>query len=114
MNDRKTRITYTKEQKEKVIDLLKQGLKTHAEIVTDTGVAKGTIAKMSANLKKDDTNSSAKSSKKSTSPFQAELEAVRDRKKEVEEQLNGKLKRELEDLTKKEEALLSLIELYKS
>ncbi len=114
MSDKKSRTTYTIEQKDKVIKLLKEGAKTHNEIEAETGVAKGTIAKMSSDLKKGDAGSSAKSSKNSHSPFQAELEAVRGRKKEVEEQLNGKLKRELEDLTKKEEALLSLIELYKS
>ncbi len=115
MNERKSRITYTTEQKDKVIKLLKQNNKTHTEIEAETGVAKGTIAKMSSELKKGgDASSSDKSSKKSTSPFLDELKAVRARKIEVEEQLNGKLRTELEELTKKEEALLSLIELYKS
>jgi|688.fasta_scaffold2033439_1 hypothetical protein len=114
MNDRKSRITYTKEQKERVIELLNQGNMTHNEIEAETSVAKGTIAKMSADLKKDDTGSSIKPSKYSTSPFLAELNVVRARKKEVDELLNGKLRQELDDLTKKEEVLLSLIELYKS
>jgi transposase-like protein len=114
MNERKPRITYSTEQKQRVIELLTQGIMTHNEIEAETGVAKGTIAKMSADLKKGDTNGSPKPAKSSTSTFQDELKVVRSKKAEVEEQLNGKLKKELEDLTKKEEALLSLIELYKS
>lgn len=115
MNERKSRITYTTEQKNKVIELLQQGNKTHTEIEAETSVAKGTIAKMSSDLNKGVTGSSSgKPSKKSTSPFLTELNAVRARKFDVEEQLNGKLRTELADLTKKEEALLSLIELYKS
>jgi transposase-like protein len=114
MNDRKTRTPYSKEQKDRVNDLLNQGNMTHNEIVAETGVAKGTVAKMSADLKKGDTSGSPKSAKSSTSPFLTELNAVRVRKKEVDYLLNGKLKQELEELTKKEEALLSLIELYKS
>lgn len=47
-----------------------------------------------------------------TRTLNSELKSVQNQKAEIEELLNGKLKKQLEELTAKEQSLLSVIQFY--
>lgn len=111
---KKTRPSYSEEQKAEVKRLLQEGCK-HDEIVEHTKVGKSTVIKIAAEMK-----SGSKANKRTESTLsspldsiKAELVAIKTRKLEVEELLNGKLKQELDALTQKESALDNLLNLYK-
>lgn len=114
MSERKARPTYTDEQKAEVKKLLQEG-KTHNEIVDITNVGKGTVVKIAADLKAGASGTAKRSTTSATSTdvFKAELAAIQNRKREVEELLNGVLKQELDALSLKETTLEDLIKLYK-
>lgn len=114
MSEKKARPTYTDEQKADVKKLLQEGLQQN-KIVDVTGVGKGTVVKIAADLKAGTTKKQSPKSSFSHSPadvFKAELATIQARKLEVEELLNGSLKRELEALELKETKIQDLLKLY--
>lgn len=112
----KTRPTYSDEQKAEVKRLLLEGF-TQNKVSEITGVGKGTVVKIAAELKGG--NSIKKPSSKysaytsSIDVFKVELLAIQARKKEVEELLHGKLKDELDALILKEKTIEDLLGLYR-
>lgn len=110
-------IRYTPEQIAEVDKLLSEKT-SHQKIIDLTGVGKGTIAKRSAKLKKGDGGTTTKKSTTKTPDYitatYAELDKITTRILVVEEQLNGSLKRELEELTIKKSTLEKVVELYQN
>lgn len=110
---KKTRPTYTDEQKDEVKRLLQEG-KTQNQISEITNVGKGTVVKIAAEIKGNSTKKlpTQKTSSSSLDLFKVELIAIQNRKQEVEELLHGKLKDELDALILKEKAIQDLLSLY--
>lgn len=108
----KSRPSYSDEQKAEVKRLLQEG-HTQNRVTEITGVGKGTVVKIAAELKSN-TKKSAKitATSSATDLFKVELMAIQHRKREVEELLHGKLKDELDALTLKEKAIQELLNLY--
>jgi transposase len=109
---KKTRPTYTDEQKDEVKRLIQEGV-IQNKITEMTGVGKGTVVKIAAELKGNSTKKlPTQKASSSLDLFKVELKAIQHRKQEVEELLHGKLKDELDALTLKEKAIQDLLSLY--
>lgn len=81
-------------------------------IVEATGVAKPSVERIARQLKAGSVEKNAPVKTSATTVFKAELDKIRDRKKEVQDLLNGTLKKELEALELKEISIQELIKLY--
>ena len=109
---KKTRHTYSEDIKAEARRLLQEG-KTQNQVSELTGIGKGSIVKIAADLKSDSApKKNAKSVSASADAFKVELLAIQHRIQEVEELLNGSLRQELDALRAKEQAIQGLIELY--
>lgn len=115
MTEKKSRPTYTEEQKAEVRRLLKEDYKQD-KVVELTGVGKGTVVKIAAELKAESATSKPIESASTESPvdsLNALKETLKDRINKINVMLGGELERELGELLEKEKAIDAVLKLYK-